>query len=109
MGGLQMSYPPARHHGEGGEVSARIRLHDAKPEIEQASGGAVHYLTTGASTGGVHAFKNQPGEAASMLLLFAPGADREECFETLAKIGHGLQLTDGERTSLYERHDNHWL
>jgi mannose-6-phosphate isomerase-like protein (cupin superfamily) len=163
-----MSYPPARYHGDGGEVSARVRRQDALPEIEQASGGAVHYLATGESTdgdfglyrwdfgpqrgggpdphfhrtmsesffvltgvvslydgtgwqdagagdfmyvpaGGLHGFKNQTGEPASMLILFAPGAPREEYFETLAAIGHGQQLTDAERADLYLRHDNFWV
>jgi hypothetical protein len=45
-----MTYPPTRYDGDGGEVSARIRRHDARPESEQASGGAVHYLATGRST-----------------------------------------------------------
>ena len=44
-----------------------------------------------------------------MLILFAPGAPREEYFETLAKVGHGLVLSDEEKTALYLRHDNHWL
>jgi mannose-6-phosphate isomerase-like protein (cupin superfamily) len=162
-----MSYPPDRYRAEGGETTARIRRHDAQPDIEQANGGAVHYLATGDSAGGdfglyrwdfgpgragpdphfhrtlsesffvlsgtvslydgtawrdatagdfmyvpaggVHAFRNESGLVASMLLLFAPGAPREEYFETLAKVGHGLELTDEERADLYARHDNHWL
>jgi mannose-6-phosphate isomerase-like protein (cupin superfamily) len=59
--------------------------------------------------GGIHGFKNESGERASMLLLFAPGAPREEYFETLAAIGFGRTLTDEERADLYLRHDNHWL
>ena len=35
--------------------------------------------------GGIHGFKNESGELALMLLLFAPGAPREEYFETLAR------------------------
>jgi mannose-6-phosphate isomerase-like protein (cupin superfamily) len=161
-----MSYPPPRYHGDVGEASARIRRHDAAPEIEQASGGSVHYLARGDSTdgefglyrwnfgpnrsgpdphfhrtisesffvltgvvslydgsgwkdasagdfmhvppGGLHGFKNQTGAPASMLLLFTPGAPREEYFETLAAIGHGLQLSEAERVDLAERHDNIW-
>ncbi len=162
-----MSYPPARYHGAGGEASARIRRHDAPPDIEQAGGGSVHYLARGDQTdgefglyrwnfgpnrsgpdphfhrsisesffvltgvvslydgtgwkdavagdfmhvppGGLHGFKNQTGEPASMLLLFTPGAPREEYFETLAAIGHGRQLSDAERADLAERHDNIWV
>ena len=59
--------------------------------------------------GGIHGFRNESGAAASMLLLFAPGAPREEYFETLAAIGHGLVLTAEQKADLYERHDNHWL
>jgi quercetin dioxygenase-like cupin family protein len=32
--------------------------------------------------GGVHGFRNESGEPASMLLLFTPGAPREDYFET---------------------------
>jgi hypothetical protein len=44
-----------------------------------------------------------------MLLLFTPGAPREEYFETLAEVAQGRALTDDERTELFLRHDNHWL
>ena len=55
--------------------------------------------------GGVHAFRNESGEPASMLLLFAPGAPREEYFEGLAQLA---QLTDQERADFYVRHDTYW-
>jgi hypothetical protein len=44
-----------------------------------------------------------------MLLLFAPGAPREDYFETLAKVGRGLTMTDEERADFFARHDNVWL
>lgn len=37
-------------------------------------------------TGGLHAFKNEEDEPASMLLLFSPGAPREEYFEKIAEM-----------------------
>lgn len=56
--------------------------------------------------GGVHSFANTSGEAASMLVLFAPGAPREPYFEELAAIrGEGRQLSEQEWTELYARHD----
>ncbi|MGH2651680.1 MAG: cupin domain-containing protein, partial [Actinomycetota bacterium] len=137
-----MSYPAPRYMGDSGEVSARFRPESHPPELTNASGGGVHYLATGASTGGqfglyrwdmgpgvsgpdahfhktisesffvltgtvrlydgehwvdaapgdflfvpeggIHAFRNESGRPASMLILFAPGAPREEYFETLA-------------------------
>jgi mannose-6-phosphate isomerase-like protein (cupin superfamily) len=56
--------------------------------------------------GGVHSFANTSGEAASMLVLFAPGAPREPYFEELAEIrSAGRQLSPEEWTELYARHD----
>ncbi|SDJ74965.1 cupin domain-containing protein [Nonomuraea jiangxiensis] len=60
--------------------------------------------------GGVHAFRNQSGEPASMLILFTPGAPREAYFEELADISHtGRQLTPEEWTELYLRHDQYMV
>jgi mannose-6-phosphate isomerase-like protein (cupin superfamily) len=59
--------------------------------------------------GGVHAFRNVSGEAASMLILFAPGAPREAYFETTAQMAGGLALSDEEKTRFYLRHDTFWL
>lgn len=163
-----MSYPPPKYRGESGEASATIRRVDQEPEVRHGSGGSVHYLATGASTGGefglyrwtfgtgvtgpdphfhrtisesffilsgtvriydgtkwvdtdpgdfvhvpqggIHGFKNESGEPASMLILFTPGAPREEYFETLAALGKGeMTLTDAERDEFFLRHDNYWL
>jgi mannose-6-phosphate isomerase-like protein (cupin superfamily) len=59
--------------------------------------------------GGIHAFNNEPGEPASMLLLFTPGAPREPYFETLARVAGGLSMTDEEKDAFYLAHDNHWI
>ena len=58
--------------------------------------------------GGIHAFRNESGEPASMLILFAPGAPREDYFETLARVAEGLVLSDEEKTAFYLRHDTFW-
>src|SRR5262249_46929835 len=142
-----MSYPEARYLGENGEISAKFRPADQKPELTIGSGTVVRYLATGASThgqfglyrwdarlhtpgpsahfhrtmsesffilsgtvrffngerwidatagdflyvpeGGLHAFQNESDEAASMLLLFTPGAPREAYFEALAEKAAG--------------------
>jgi quercetin dioxygenase-like cupin family protein len=46
--------------------------------------------------GGLHAFKNSTDAPASMLLLFAPGAPREEYFEQVAEMSMrgGQELVD---------------
>ena len=59
--------------------------------------------------GGVHGFRNESGADASMLILFAPGADREDYFETLARVGRGMAMTDEERTAFMLRHDTFWV
>ena len=41
-----------------------------------------------------------------MLLLFAPGAPREDYFETLARVSKGEVMSEEERLAFYLRHDN---
>jgi len=60
--------------------------------------------------GGIHAFTNDSGKPASMLILFAPGAPREAYFEELAQIAaSGRQLSDEEWLELGSRHDNFFV
>ncbi len=162
-----MSYPEPRYQGDAGLTNATIRLSDHDPELTYPSGGTVHYLATGESTGGqfglyrwemaavqggpqphfhrtisesfymlsgtirlydgkrwidgrpgdflfvpeggIHAFKNESGAPASMLILFAPGAPREDYFETTAGIAGGLTMSDDEKAAFYLRHDTYWV
>ncbi len=48
-----MSYPPPIYDRDTGEVSATTRLADATPQVVYPNGNRVHYLSTGASTGGL--------------------------------------------------------
>ena len=43
-----------------------------------------------------------------MLLLFAPGAPREEYFETLAKLAEHPMSAE-ERAAFMDRHDTYWV
>jgi hypothetical protein len=53
---------------------------------------------------------SNPAGAASMLILFAPGAPREAYFEELAEIAaDGWQLSKEEWTNLYRRHDQYMI
>jgi mannose-6-phosphate isomerase-like protein (cupin superfamily) len=45
-------YPPARYHGEGGEVSAWVRRSTEAPDLVLGNTD-VHYLATGAATDGL--------------------------------------------------------
>ena len=60
--------------------------------------------------GGIHGFRNESGEAASMLILFAPGAPREQYFEGLREMFRpGREVSAEEFTEFCERHDNIYL
>ena len=54
--------------------------------------------------GGVHGFRG--ARHASMLLLFTPGAPREDYFETLAA---GVDMAPEERAEFMVRHDTYWV
>lgn len=56
--------------------------------------------------GGLHAFRNESGAPASMLILFAPGAPREGYFEGLAGLAG---LSDDERAAFFVQHDTYWV
>jgi mannose-6-phosphate isomerase-like protein (cupin superfamily) len=83
-------------------LSGNVRLFDGKQWIDATQGDFLYV-----PEGGVHAFRNESGETASMLILFAPGAPREGYFEGLAAgIGH---LSEEERAAFMLQHDTFWL
>ena len=84
-------------------LSGTIRLFDGKEWIDGVPGDFLFV-----PEGGIHGFQNESGEPASMLILFAPGAPREEYFETTAKLAGGLVLSDEEKAAFYLRHDTYW-
>lgn len=106
--GTQVSGPDPHFHRTISEsfyvLSGTVRLYDGRDWIDATPGDFLYV-----PQGGIHGFKSVAGETASMLLLFTPGAPREEYFETLVQMAKGLELTDEERTEFYLRHDNHWL
>jgi quercetin dioxygenase-like cupin family protein len=56
--------------------------------------------------GGIHAFRNESGAPASMLILFTPGAPREAYFEALAQVrAEGRTMSPEEEADLLRRHD----
>jgi mannose-6-phosphate isomerase-like protein (cupin superfamily) len=58
--------------------------------------------------GGVHGFRAPGDEPSSMLILFAPGAPREEYFHGLAEIrASGRELSQQEWTEFLARHDQY--
>lgn len=86
-------------------LSGTVRLYDGDKWMDATAGDFLHV-----PEGGVHGFRNDANEGASMLILFAPGAPRERYFEELADISaSGRQLSDEEWTELYARHDQYMV
>ena len=84
-------------------LSGTVQLYDG---AAWAGAGAGDFLYV--PEGGVHGFRNDADEAASMLILFAPGPPRERYFEELAEIFEaGRELSDQEWTELFARHDQY--
>jgi mannose-6-phosphate isomerase-like protein (cupin superfamily) len=82
-------------------LSGSVRIYDGRRWIDTVPGDFVHV-----PEGGVHAFRNESGEPASMLLHFAPGAPREGYFEGLP---HLAGKSDEEKAAFYLEHDTFWL
>lgn len=86
-------------------VSGRVLIHDGDDWRQTTAGDFVFV-----PPGGVHGFRNESGEPASLLILFTPGAPREGYFEGLAELANGGPRPGEEALAeFYLRHDNHWL
>ena len=85
-------------------ISGAVELYDGQAWIDAGPGDFLFV-----PEGGIHGFRNESGEHASMLILFAPGAPREDYFETLARVSFGESMTDDERAAFMLRHDTFWV
>lgn len=86
-------------------LTGEIMIFDGKDWVATRPGDFVHV-----PEGGIHGFRNESGEPASMLLHFAPGAPREDYFETLADPDRRAALADEEaRAAFMLRHDTFWV
>ena len=81
-----------------------IRIYDGRTWIDTVPGDFVHV-----PEGGIHGFRNESGEAASMLILFTPGAPREDYFETLADAARRDAMGADDWTEFFLRHDTFWV
>ncbi|MER5310297.1 cupin domain-containing protein [Streptomyces sp. NPDC002773] len=82
-------------------LSGSMRLFDGERWVTATSGDHLYV-----PVGGLHAFRNESAEPASMLMLFAPGAPREEYFEGISQLA---DLSDAERAEFFERHDSFFV
>jgi quercetin dioxygenase-like cupin family protein len=86
-------------------LGGEVRIYDGREWRACRPGDFVHV-----PIGGIHGFRNDSGEAASMLIHFAPGAPREAYFETLAEWGRsGRPDDEAAVAAFYREHDNVWL
>jgi len=86
-------------------ISGSVKLYDGREWVEARPGDFLFV-----PEGGIHGFRNESGEPATMLILFAPGAPREDYFETLADAARREALRDEDAAAeFYRRHDTFWV
>ncbi|MGY1805168.1 cupin domain-containing protein [Blastococcus sp. SYSU D00922] len=85
-------------------LEGTVRLYDGEQWLDGGPGDFLHV-----PEGGVHGFRNESGEPASMLLLFTPGAPREDYFETIADAARRKEMTPEDWTEFFLRHDTFWV
>jgi quercetin dioxygenase-like cupin family protein len=83
-------------------LEGTVRLFDGSGWVTAVAGDFLHV-----PEGGIHGFRG--GDHARMLLMFAPGAPREDYFETLAAVGQGAPMSDDERAAFMLQHDTYWV
>ncbi|MFG2871488.1 cupin domain-containing protein [Streptomyces sp. NPDC048338] len=81
-------------------LDGTVRLYDGAQWVDARKGDFLYV-----PTGGLHAFRNDSDDPASMLLLFAPGAPREEYFEKVSTVA---AMPEEERAAFFLAHDTYW-
>jgi len=82
-------------------LDGTIRLYDGTGWVDGRPGDFLYV-----PQGGVHAFRNESGEPASMLILFTPGAPREDYFE---RVATAKDMSEADREEFFRRHDTFWV
>lgn len=82
-------------------LDGTVRLFDGTDWVDAEKGDCLYV-----PQGGLHAFRNDSDAPAEMLMIFAPGALREEYFEGLAALA---DASDEERTEFFVRHDSYFV
>jgi quercetin dioxygenase-like cupin family protein len=85
-------------------LSGSVRLHDGERWLDGHPGDFLHV-----PEGGIHGFRHESGEPASMLLLFTPGAPREDYFETLVDAARRAVTDEADWAAYFLRHDTFWV
>ncbi|MDQ4053750.1 MAG: cupin domain-containing protein [Actinomycetota bacterium] len=86
-------------------ISGSVQLFDGTAWIDGLPGDFAYV-----PEGGIHGFRNESGEPASLLILFAPGAPREAYFEGLVEMAEGRWTPSHEELQAFlEKHDNIYI
>jgi mannose-6-phosphate isomerase-like protein (cupin superfamily) len=84
-------------------TAGRVRLYNGEKWVTASQGDFLYVPERG-----VHGFKNDFDEPASMLILFSPGEPREQYFrELIANAASGRKLSPQERAEFLARHDQY--
>jgi quercetin dioxygenase-like cupin family protein len=79
-------------------LDGTVRLYNGEKWIDAGKGDFLHV-----PQGGLHAFHNDSDAPAEMLLLFTPGAPREEYFEKLSSV------PAEELDAFRDKHDSYFV
>jgi mannose-6-phosphate isomerase-like protein (cupin superfamily) len=79
-------------------LNGTVRLYNGDKWIDAEQGDFLHV-----PQGGLHAFRNDSDAPAEMLLLFTPGAPREEYFEKLSSVAKE------DLTAFRLKHDSYFV
>jgi mannose-6-phosphate isomerase-like protein (cupin superfamily) len=82
-------------------LSGAVQLFDGARWVDGSPGDFLYV-----PQGGVHGFRNVSGEPASILILFTPGAPREDYFERVHTVG---EMSPEDREEFFDRHDTYWV
>lgn len=85
-------------------LAGNIRIYDGREWLDARPGDFVHV-----PEGGLHGFRNDSDEPASLLIHFAPGAPREAYFEASARFARDGQPGEAEMADFYREHDNYFV
>ena len=86
-------------------ISGTVKLFDCNTWLDAHPGDFMYV-----PEGGLHGFRNESGQPASLLILFAPGAPREAYFEKLVELAEGRwKPSPDELQAFFEEHDNIYI
>ena len=85
-------------------LRGEVRLFDGAAWVDGREGDFLYV-----PKGGIHAFRNDSEAPAAMLILFTPGAPREDYFETLADAARRDAMSQDDWTEFFVRHDTYWV